>query len=223
MPGKGSMTVARDRIQFDQTSSGGLAGARVMVVGVGDVLARVLGTLHRLGAACVAVDDPYRAVLEVAGSQGSARGGTCDAVVFALPCLFPGEVAAIRAISKLRPAPIILVAAAEQQLSLLTAAIREGAVGVITERGIEWLASIAPEHATPEPLPEQLLIDDSAETDSAQFDADADSDDADAEFDLTEPTEPLLTAEELKALLHDPIEPVLEPNRISPARVGKGR
>lgn len=237
----------RDSSRVFEEAREGLAGVRVMVVGSGDVLARVLGTLHRLGAMCVAVEDPYRAVLELAGSGGAsgangsmaihaAEGGAMgeawggyEAVVLALPCLFAGEIGVVGAIVGLQGQtgrPKVLVAAAEQQLSMLTAAIREGASGVVTERGVEWLEVARPvrversEPAVKESaeekeveefrLPAQLLVEEEetvaveAETnDSEEFE------EADEHFDEGfEPIDPLLTADELRALLSDVPEPL---------------
>lgn len=209
-----------------------LVGVRVGVVGVGDLLARTLGTLHRLGAQCAVLEDPYHAVSEL-----SRRPGAFGAVVLIAPCLYPEEVSAIPAMRACSPAIKVVLASAEQHLSLLAAALRAGCVGVLTDAGVEVMNRPAPVEVPapssrqdlppgptraaepvrpvapvrpPEPaLPERLLLDEEplpADTTDAHHPADP-TDDADDPFEL--PThEPLITAEELHALLRDDSDPI---------------
>jgi hypothetical protein len=239
-------------------------GVRAMVVGSGDVLSKVLSQLHRLGASCTAVDDPYRAVLEIAGrsdGNGTGFGGThgagYDWIVFCLPCLFPGEVDAISAVTALgneRQNGVdrlrVVLAAAEQHMPMLTASIRAGASGVLTQGRVEWLAEaerrpeprpMAPNAGKP-PTRESAPVMTSPVGSSEDAEGEAvspvsaslhvplpppdpmDSDPAancdeeypdEQEAELV-PGEPLLSADELRALLHDPIAPSTGPSGAPP-------
>lgn len=184
------------------TATKSLDGRRVAVVGSGEALARVLGLLHREGAACEAVNDPYRVVGLVAGSSG------VSAVVLVLPCLYPEEMAVVGALRRLTGVPVI-VAAADGLMSQLSAAIREGATAILTERGIDWLgvpASTGPlppaatpgsTEVTPPPTPIRSTPQVDVTTPEDRFD------------ELSEesgpPPEPVLSAEELRALLQEPV------------------
>lgn len=207
-----------------------LVGTRVGVVGDGDALARTLGTLHRLGAQCAVLEDVYHAASEL-----SRRPGAFGAVVLVAPCLYPEEVAAIPALRACSPGLKVVLASAEQHLSLLAAALRAGCVGVLTDAGIEVMNRPAPVEVpaaslrteppagparaaepvrpvaparAPEPgLPERLLLDDEHPLPADTTDAHDHPDDADDPFEFPS-HEPLITAEELHALLRDDTDPV---------------
>lgn len=206
----------------DAAGSDSLAGLRVGVVGQGDVLARVLGQLHRLGAACVVLDDPYHAAAEI-----GHRPGSYAALVLCLPCCYTDELPVITAVCRCSPTTRVLVAAADQHVSMLTAALRLGAVGVLTGQGVEWIgvlptptpAALVAENAETAALAEPAEAETTVETPAEVTDeATDDMDDADSEI---APIEPVLTAEELHALLHD--EPVADHRPAAPATAKGGR
>lgn len=186
-----------------------LIGSRVAVIGSGEVLARVLGQLHRLGAECVVLDDPYQAVAAL-----TQRPGAYPAAVFVLPSIYPDELPAISAILKHSPGTRVVVAAAEQQVSSLAAALRLGASGVLTEHGIEAFAGqdappFSPTNSTPSTQPSTALPPENEESTLATADdahhptAHQPHDDHHSDY---EPTDPILTADELHALLHDDVD-----------------
>lgn len=206
-------------------------GQRVAVVGSGELLSRTVGLLHRLGAQCVLLEDPFHATYEL--SRSSA--GTYGALVLVMPCLYPSELACIPAIRQATPPTRILLACAEQHLSSLSHALRMGASGLLTEMGVELLDSsastqgsrpqtpgampetTAPDSPTSTPSSSAFAADSSATGPSVQVDAapvPADPQfEEDDEFDhLAEERapnheedvgDPILSAEELHALLHD--------------------
>lgn len=105
-------------------------GRRLLVVGTGEPLAQTLARLHRLGAACQAVDDPYHAMVQV------ATRSDLTAVVVVLPCLYPEELSFVAAIRRLKGLPVVL-AAADGLLAMLTAAIRFGATHLLDGNRLE--------------------------------------------------------------------------------------
>lgn len=206
-----------------------LAGARVGAIGHGDPLARTLGQLHRLGASTHRLDDPYHAIATL------ARGPhDFDAIVLILPCVYEDELSLISAIRLISPATPVYLAGAEQNLSLLAAAVRLGATGLVTTSGIETLAAPSSPHASsalhpltrlaataanapddaPSISPSQNPSLRSAQSSIAPLapqSAEEDMED-DCDFDESEqdndalncvPTDPIISAEELHALLHD--------------------
>jgi hypothetical protein len=116
-----------------------LSGSRVAVVASGEVLARVLGQLHGMGAGCIALEDPYRAAADI-----GRRHDRYDAIVLALPCMYTEELPVIASLRKFAPRARIILAAAEQHVSMLAAAVRFGATAVLTAHGLEILASHPP-------------------------------------------------------------------------------
>lgn len=185
-----------------------LVGAKVAVVGHGDGLARALGFLHRAGSACVVMDDPYHAVAEF-----SFRPSTYDAAVLVLSSFYSEELAVITTIRRLSPRTRIYVAGAEQQLSMLATAVRLGATGVLTGDGLEELvARNGAEEGKPERGHSQVKEEGREVAEEASFNGDATTDEGQLDDEESEGqngvVEPILTAEELHALLHeDPMMP----------------
>lgn len=185
-----------------------LSGARVAVVGSGEVLARVLGQLHTMGAGCIALEDPYRAAADIA-----RRHDRYDAVVIALPCLYAEELPLIATLRRLAPTARIILAAADQHVSMLAAAMRFGASAVLTAQGIELLA--ASESLEPNPAvagqsstplsPRAAEVETQREPEAEPV---AEADQATDDEDAFNGGHPLLSAEELHALLHDEGEPL---------------
>lgn len=206
-------------------------GVRVGVVGAGDLLTQTISQLHRLGAQCVILEDPYHAVAELARTADSTYG----ALVLILPCIYPGELACIPIFRNLAPHTRILIAAADQHLSSLASALRLGASGVVTDLGVELLgptshslptaagsplATTAPavvSSATPAMAVAGPAVTDeeptapSSET-ATETEAEAQVDESEEDLEFDDEVEgdlpqdngdPLLTADELHALLHD--------------------
>lgn len=185
-----------------------LMGQRVAVIGAGEVLPRVLGQLHRLGAACVVLDDPYRAIAEMA-----RRPGSYPVAVFVLPSIYPNELPAIAAILRHSPGTRVVLAAAEQQVALLAAALRLGASGVVTEEGIESFGTSEREPAPPPSIvparppavmhaPPARVVEAKPPSPALQEEVEAEEPEPEHEQDM-DVQDPILTADELHALLHD--------------------
>lgn len=233
-----------------------LDGRRVLVVGTGEPLARTLARLHRLGAACQAIDDPYHAAALLASRADFV------AVVVVLPCLYPEELTFVGAVRRMTGLPVI-IAAADGLLAALSAAIRDGAAFLLTDTHLD---SLLPSHPAAVPSTAPTPASTSTPAAAAPTSTDASSIDAahgatakvpasrasatsaatvspaptptvharppagpirqpsppsvdpsapaavaDAGADLQDEThrlpDSLLTAEELRALLHDPFPP----------------
>ncbi|MFN4242742.1 MAG: hypothetical protein ACK4PI_05845 [Tepidisphaerales bacterium] len=229
-----------------------LDGRRVLVVGTGEPLARTLARLHRLGAACQAVDDPYHAAALLASRADFV------AVVVVLPCLYPEELAFVGAVRRMTGLPVI-IAAADGLLAALSAAIRDGAAFLLTDTHLD---SLLPAHPAAAPSSSSAPASTATSAPAASASTGAPMDAAagatakvpssrgsatsatavppptvptrppngpmrqasplgvepsapaaipDAGADLQDETHPmpdsLLTAEELRALLHDPFPP----------------
>lgn len=203
-----------ERAGSSSLAASALANARIGVLGHGDNLARTLGLLHRMGARCTVWEDAYQAACEVA-----RHPDTFFAVVVILPCCYQAELAVISTIRTYARNTRVYVADAEQHVSMLTGAMRLGATGLLTQAGVELFAEPAgydfDQSVGAEGQGDVLVTDEpgaAAEHLSALADgpvvtsANVDEEELEGEeFDDSPlaPVEPILSAEELHALLHD--------------------
>jgi hypothetical protein len=156
--------------------------------------ARPLETLHDLGFAATEADDPYAAMTELC-----RRPLVYRAVILSLASLYREELAILPAIRSRFPHVGLWLAHTDGRQAALAEAMRLGADGLLSDEGLHRLANPAPPGpaapaAPPEPSHADALLATTAT--------------ADESHDAHAPG-PILTADELRALLHEqsPVSP----------------
>lgn len=159
--------------------------------GSGDAVQRCVQQLREVGAAAVApVDDPYALVRQLASG---AAASTTD-IVLLLACLYPEELAVIDAVRQVAPDVRILVGAVDGASGLLAASIRAGIDGIYVNGAVEWLGE-------PPALPPIAPAARSAPASAHEEPSRVAHGTHTAERDLADDPQPLLSQEELRALL----------------------
>jgi hypothetical protein len=164
------------------------APGRALIVGSAPSRAASVHTLKRLGYQCAELDDPYTAVAELCRRPLAYR-----ALILSLAGLYPEELIVIKVIKTRLPHIEIWLTQTDGRQSAQAEASRFGADGLLADEGMyrttaegsEQVAQV-PHAAASVPLPPLAPL----ESDVAS-------------------TEPILTAEELRALLQE--EPSLPP------------
>lgn len=157
----------------------GHALAVVASVSAGELSAELV----RLGYRPIAVDEPYAALIELLDRPMVYR-----AVVISLPALYRDELALIRTVRARLPHVDVLLAHTDGRHAALAEAMRLGATGLLSEDTIHRLAETQP---MLEPVVTPTVRD---VEHPAEFESEPEPD---------ESIEPILTAEELRALLHE--------------------
>jgi hypothetical protein len=150
-----------------------------------------------MGFSCAEIDDPYTAMMEIV-----RRPLVYRAVVLSLASVYREELTIIAAIKKRFPHVEIWLAQADGRLAALAEALRLGADGLISEEGMERTAlSVAPAPVMPGSNPAPAPVP-AAEAPVMRC----------QEMDIAETGagEPVLTADELRALLQE--QPSLPPS-----------
>ncbi|HLL90218.1 MAG TPA: hypothetical protein VK324_13035, partial [Tepidisphaeraceae bacterium] len=156
--------------------------------------------LQSLGFACDVADEPYAGMTALC----RAKPGTYRAVVLGLGGLYKEELAIIASIRKRLPQVEVWVAQTDGRSGALAEAMRLGADGLVSEDGLHRIA-VTP--ATPDTAAAPVPAPRAAEVPSPRPAAEAPPVGDDAFAD--ELCEPVLTADELRALLQE--QPVLPP------------
>jgi len=172
------------------TQSAGRPGGRAMVVGSPSGRAGAVSTLRTLGCETHEIDDPYAAMVEL-----SSRPLAYRHLILCLGGLFREELRIVAAVKRRFPNVSIWLAQTDGCAAGIAEAARLGADGLLAEDGLHGFAPSA--DAPGQPQPQQTA-------------------DADPEPVLSEPSpgiaeppleqsgsEPVLTADELRALLAD--------------------
>jgi hypothetical protein len=177
--------------------------------------------MHRHGFACVEHEDPYAAMLELA-----TRPLVYQAIVLSLNSLFREELALIAAVKRFSPRIEIWLTHTDGRLAALAEAMRLGADGLLAEDGLHRTAIGAPQAAAApaapvavEPTPparKPLKMDPPIQRTISAPPAPKPAEPAPAPVAHDEPassepargespnlSDPVLTADELRALLHD--------------------
>ena len=136
--------------------------------------------LQRLGYDSFHLDEPYAALLELLDRPLVYR-----ALVISLPALYRDELSLIRTVRHCLPHLDVLLAHTDGRHAALAEAMRLGATGLLSDDTVHRLAETAP---LPDANASAILEEPS---DDESFD------------DTGEIIEPILTAEELRALLHE--------------------
>jgi CheY-like chemotaxis protein len=141
--------------------------------------------LEGLGYACDEVDDPYTATAALAKRPGAYR-----AVVVSLSSLYREELTVISTLRRRYPGTEVWLTHTDGRQAALAEAMRMGADGLLADDGLHRIGIASP------PPP--------AEPEISQHESETAADDM--EFS---PGEPVLTADELRALLQE--QPSLPP------------
>jgi hypothetical protein len=171
---------------------------RALLVGSAASRAETVAMLERVGLASIEVDDPYAAMAELCRRPLSYR-----ALILSLGSMYREELPLIAVIKRRYPHIEIWLAQTDGRAAALADAMRLGADGLLGDDGLHRVAvpdsppadighDFAPGY---EPMARQSHLSHDSELAS-----EAESADAQLEHSLTEP---VLTAEELRALLHE--------------------
>jgi hypothetical protein len=165
-------------------------GGRVLVVGTASNRPGAVAVLQQLGLSCSEVEDPYAAMIELA-----RRPMVYRATILSLASLFKEEMALVATIKRRMPHVEVWLTHTDGRAGALAEAMRLGADGLLSQEGLHRTAVGAPEgdvvpHASNDtPLPEKMS--DKLAVSSDELD------------DEPKEGEPVLTADELRALLQE--------------------
>jgi DNA-binding NtrC family response regulator len=172
-------------------SSAGSAGHVLAIVNPASAEA-LQAELGRLGFQVHCVENPYAAFGELLDRPLVFR-----AVVVSLPALYREELALIKAVRHRLPHMDVLLAHTDGRHAALAEAMRLGATGLLSDEAIHRLADIDPSPTDPSQLEPATTESDSSDTTSGDTQLSRPRDEDESNPDI----EPLLTAEELRALL----------------------
>ncbi len=175
-----------------------------MIIGNPDCRAAPRATLGGIGYQCAEVDDPYAAMAEIC-----RRPLVYRALIISLNSLFREELALVETIKRRFPHIEIWLTDTDGRQAALAEALSLGADGLIAEDGLHRIGgpqparpAMTPVAPPPPPAPEV-----SEPIDAEPEPTPPPAPEASASEDMTLPTdsagEPVLTAEELRALLQD--------------------
>ena len=145
----------------------------------------VRDALASLGYGCAEADHPYAAMVELC-----KRPLVYHAMVLSLSSLYREELSIIAAVKRRFPEVELWLAHTDGRQAALAEAMRLGADGLLDAEGLHHLASASPVG--------EMAIDAIASIAEAEGKLDADSD-----SDGPEPDEPILSQDELRALLQE--------------------
>jgi hypothetical protein len=180
---------------------------RALVVGHAAGRAEPLGTLQRMGYACAEADDPYAAMAEVC-----RRPMVYRAVILSLSSLHREELALVPGIKRRFPHVEVWLTHTDGRQASLAEAMRLGADGLLSGEGLHRIAmsggavpaSYAPEAPVESPLSLPRPAAPAVTRDEPQQQpAPAAARRADDPEDANAIGEPVLTADELRALLQE--------------------
>jgi len=149
-----------------------------LLVGSSAARAEPAGWLHRLGCDCVEVDDPYTAMAEL-----SAHPAHYSSLVLSLATLFREELQIVAVVKQRHPHIEIWLTRPDGRNAALDEAMQLGADGYLAEDGLHRLPRQAP-------MPESMPIAPPPAAATMETDRSL--------------LEPIITGDELRALLDDP-------------------
>ena len=195
----------------DPTSPYADPTSHALVVCAAASLPELHGELENLGYRITVAADPYQAVVELLD-----RPTAYDAFVLSLPSLYREELSAIRTVRERLAHLDVFLAHTDGRHAALAEGMRLGATGLLGEEGIHRLANVDDAAAAPaaERPPECEVLQSSfggtviARNEPSPPTSVLRNDDDDDE-PLPDANDPLLTADELRALLQE--QPTLPP------------
>jgi hypothetical protein len=171
-------------------------GGRALVVGSASNRPQIVALLQQLGLSCAEVDDPYAAAAELA-----RRPLVYRALILSLASVFREELAIISSVKRRLPHLDVWLTHTDGRPAALADAMRLGADGLLSEEGLHRTSAgagatpdetLAPNHSET-PLPHQHVEE--HHNDLAESDP------------FGQSGEPVLTADELRALLQEQTNP----------------
>ena len=176
---------------------------RALIIGSPSCRHAPLSTLQRMGFACVEMDDPYAGMAEI-----SRRPLVYHALILSLTSLYREELLFIQTMKRRWPHVEIWLTHTDGRHAALADAMRLGADGLLSEDGLHRTALGSVDDEPP------ARRAPAAELDRAGKEAGSETDPVEAgsysDSELSS-SEPILTAEELRALLAEqPITPPAE-------------
>jgi hypothetical protein len=180
-----------------------------LLVGSASSRATPLSALQRLGYTCAEVDDPYAAMAELA-----MRPMVYRALILSIIGLYREELALISTVKQRFGHVEIWLTQTDGRQAAVAEAMKLGADGLLADDGLHRTASGVPSPASPAPPPPRTVFVPAPVSDQARSDAVATAmplpvDQAEREADYGM-GEPVLTAEELRALLQE--QPTMPPS-----------
>jgi hypothetical protein len=172
---------------------------RALVVGTASSRTQPLATLQRLGFTCAETDDPYHAMLELC-----RRPMVYRAMILSLTSLYREELQIIAATKRRFPHVDVWLTHIEGRQASLAEAMRLGADGLLADDGLHRTAAGAfPMETLPGELRSPITLPPEAPQDAPPRDVHDPDEDANI-------AEPVLTADELRALLQE--QPAMPPS-----------
>jgi len=163
------------------------------------------GQLRQLGYECAPTSDPYAAMLEIC-----QRPLVYRAVVISLQSLYREELAVIWTIKQRYPHLEVFLTQTDGRQAALAEGMRLGADGLLAEDGLHRLndGSARPMEEFPHlSRTADTIFDPPPAVPDAADELQSSGHDDPMHADVTCPDEPLLTADELRALLEEPTLP----------------
>jgi CheY-like chemotaxis protein len=155
---------------------------RALVVASSSSRAQPTAILQQLGYTCAEADDPYTAMLEIC-----RRPLVYRAVILSLASLYKEELAVVQSIKQRFPHMEVWLTQTDGRQASLAEAMRLGADGLLSEDGLHRIAITAAAEVPPPPPPAPVMQ--AVESEDEPSDSDMGI------------GEPVLTADELRALL----------------------
>jgi len=168
---------------------------RALIIGSPSCRNAPLGTLQRLGFTCAEIDDPYSAMAELC-----RRPLVYRAIILSLASLYREEMALIQSVKRRWPHVDIWLTQTDGRHAALADAMRLGADGLLSEDGLHRTA-LAGVTADTIYRPSDAAAPPSLAPTPVSVVPPVDTDPADAHDEEMSANEPILTADELRALL----------------------
>jgi hypothetical protein len=165
---------------------------RALLVASPGSRARPLEILSDLGFDATEVDDPYAAMTELC-----RRPLVYRAVILSLASLYREELSIIATVKARFPHVELWLAHTDARQAALAEAMRLGADGLLADDGLHRVAGTA---APPTPAPPAAAVADARDTHEPRTEA---AHDAPAHEDAHAGDDPVLSPDELRALLHE--------------------
>jgi hypothetical protein len=177
---------------------------RALIVGTASSRTQPLGVLQRLGFTCAETDDPYHAMLELA-----RRPMVYRAMILSLAGLYKEELQIVAATKRRFPHVEVWLTHIEGRQASLAEAMRLGADGLLADDGLHRTAAGAfPVETVPSGLREPINLS-AEDAHDAQDAPPPPRERAVDNNDDANVAEPVLTADELRALLQE--QPAMPP------------
>lgn len=166
---------------------------RALIIGLPSCRTAPLNTLQRMGFTCAEIDDPYSAMAELC-----RRPLVYRAIILSLASMYREEMAIIQSVKRRWPHIDVWLTQTDGRHAALADAMRLGADGLLSDDGLHRTAIASGGFEGPY-----------SHEDAAPAKTAADADRSDSPEDEFGSNEPILTAEELRALLAE--QPLIPP------------